>query len=183
MRRSSILATIGVILSALPLPDVSAEELRGAARREYERVTSEGSLFTSCSANSGYFVFWAGKQPSVLDFEGKSRPIQFEHHKVGDYVRQSYQCHTAEGLLTMTTRLTHSISNSQCGAGNDFIAKVSVSHLGSYSDDFLVDGCGGTSGLLLRGKHVLLCRMPDDDKAVAGHCAEGTDAMGPRELH
>lgn len=108
--------------------------------------------------------------------------MRFEHHKVGDYITKPYRCQTNSGLLTITTELTHSISNVQCGAGNRFIARFSVSHLGAYFDDFLVDGCGGTSGLLIRGKHVLLCRMPDEDKAHVGHCAEAVDAAGPRQL-
>jgi hypothetical protein len=172
---------ISVSLSAVPL-HVSAEELRGAARQAYERATSEGSLSTSCSAGSPDFVFWAGTTPSTIEVGGKLQPVQFEHHRVGDYVSKPYQCQMSAGQLTMTTKLTHSISNAQCGAGNDFIAKFAVSNLGSYSDNFLVDGCGGTSGLLIQGKHVLFCRMPDGDKAGVGHCAEAADAAGPREL-
>ena len=37
---------------------------------------------------------------------------------------------------------------------------------------FLLIERGGTSGLLIQGKHVLFCRMPDDDKAGVGHCAK-----------
>ena len=181
MRLLHLLAIIDVCLFALP-SHVSAEELTGAARRAYEKTTSDGSFFTSCRAGSDDFVFWAGKTPSALDVEGKTQAVQFEAHKVGDYIRKPYRCRTAEGTLTITTKLTHSISNVQCGAGNWFIARLSVSHLGSYSDEFLVDGCAVTSGLLVRGKHVLLCNMPNDDKSVLGHCAEGADAAGPREL-
>ncbi len=172
---------ISVLLSAVPLY-VPAEVLRGQARRAYEKATSEGGLSTSCGADSPDFVFWAGESPSTLEVGGKPQPIRFERHRVGDYISKLYRCRTPAGLLTMTTRLTHSISNAQCGAGNDFIARIAVSHLGSYSDHFLVDGCGGTSGLLLRGRHVLLCRMPDGDKAGVGHCAEAADAAGPRQL-
>ena len=181
MRLPYALAMIGVLLSGLPL-QVSAEELRGAARRAYETATSEGSLSTSCRAGSPDFVFWAGETPSTLDVEGKTQPVQFEQHKVGDYIGKPYRCQTSAGLLTITTTLTHRISNSQCGAGNDFIARFAVSHVGSYSDDFLVDGCGGTSGLLIQGRRVLFCRMPDDDKAGVGHCAEAGDGVGPRRL-
>jgi hypothetical protein len=180
MRLPHALAMIGVLLSALP-SRVPAEELRGAARRAYEKATSEGSLSTSCSAGSPDFVFWAGAAPATIKVEGKPRPVQFEQHKVGDYIRTPYRCQTGAGHLTMTTKLTHSISNSQCGAGNDFIARFAVSHVGSYSDDFLVDGCGGTSGLLIQGKHVLFCRMPDVKPGV-GYCAEAADAAGPRQL-
>ncbi len=180
MRLHYILAVIGVFLVAGP--HVSAEELRGAARRAYEKATSEGSLSTSCKAGSPDFVFWAGEAPSIIEVEGKPQAVRFEQHRVGDYISKPYRCQTSAGVLTITTKLTHSISNSQCGAGNDFIAKFAVSHVGSYSDDFLVDGCGGTSGLFIRGKHVLLCRMPDDDKAGVGHCAEAADSPGPRQL-
>ncbi len=175
------LAMIGVSLYAVPL-HVSAEELRGATRRAYEKATSEGSLSTSCVAGSPDFVSWAGETPSTIEVGGKAKPVQFEQHRVGDYIGKPYRCQTSAGSLTMTTKLTHSVSNSQCGAGNDFIARFAISHVGSYSDDFLVDGCGGTSGLLIQGKHVLSCRMPDDDKARVGHCAEAADATGPRQL-
>ena len=181
MRLPHVLAVVGVFLSASPL-HASAEELSGAARRAYEKATSEGSLSTSCSTGSPDFVFWAGDAPSTLEVAGKSRPVRFEQHKVGDYVSKPYRCQTSAGLLTITTKLTHTISNSECGAGKDFIATFAVSHVGSYSDDFLVDGCAGTSGLLIQGNHVLLCRMPDDDKAGVGHCADAADAAGPRQL-
>ena len=181
MRLSHILAIVSVFLSAIPL-HVSAEELRSAARRAYEKATSEGSLSTSCSPGSPDFVFWAGETPSTIEVAGKLQPVRFERHRVGDYISRPYRCQTRAGLMTMTTKLTHTISNAQCGAGNDFIARFAVSHVGSYSDDFLVDGCGGASGLLIQGKHVLLCRMPDDDKAGVGHCAEAADAPGPRQL-
>ena len=176
-----VLAVVIASLPAVPL-HVSAEELRGADRRAYERATSEGSLSTSCRSGTSDFVFWAGKTPSTIEVGGKLQPVQFEQHRVGDYISKPYRCQTSAGLLTITTKLTHSISNSQCGAGNDFIARFAVSHVGSYLDDFLVDGCGGTSGLLIQGKHVLFCRMPDDDKAGVGHCAEAADAAGPRQL-
>ena len=176
-----VLAVISASLPAVSL-HVSAEELRGADRRAYERATSQGSLSTSCRDGSPDFVFWAGKTPSTIEVGGKLQPVQFEQHRVGDYISKPYRCQTSAGLLTITTKLTHSISNSQCGAGNDFIARFAVSHVGSYLDDFLVDGCGGTSGLLIQGKHVLFCRMPDDDKAGVGHCAEAADAAGPRQL-
>ena len=181
MRLPHVLIVISVSLSAVPL-HVSAEELRGTARRAYEKATSDGSLSTSCSAGSPDFVFWAGKTPSTIEVAGNSQPVRFEQHRVGDYISRPYRCQTSAGLLTITTKLTHSISNSQCGAGNDFIARFEVSHVGSYSDDFLVDGCGGTSGLLIQRKHVLFCRMPDDDKAGVGHCAEAADAAGPRQI-
>lgn len=181
MRLPLVLAMVSVSLAAVPLP-VSAEELKGAARQAYEKATSEGSLATSCSAGSPDFIFWAGTTPSTVEVGGKPRPVRFEHHRVGDYVGKPYRCQTSAGRLTMTTKLTHSVSNSQCGAGDDFIARFAVAHLGSYSDDFLVDGCGGTSGLLIQGKHVLFCRMPDGDKAGVGHCAEAADAAGPRQL-
>ena len=181
MRLTYVLTMISVFSSAVPL-HISAEELRGAARRAYEKATSEGSLSTSCSAGSPDFVFWAGKTPSTVEVGGKTLAVQFEQHRVGDYISKPYQCQTSAGLLTITTRLTHSLSNSQCGAGNDFIARFAFSHFGSYSDDFLADGCGGTSGLLIQGKHVLLCREPDDDKADVGHCAEAANAAGPRQL-
>jgi hypothetical protein len=113
---------------------------------------------------------------------GQPQPVQFEQHRVGDYIRRPYRCRTSAGVLTITTKLTHSISNSQCGAGNDFIARFTVAHVGSYSDDFLVDGCGGTTGLLIQGRHVLPCRLPEDDKTGVGHCAEAADAAGPRQL-
>jgi hypothetical protein len=181
MRLTFLLATISVSLSAVSL-HVAAEELRGAARHAYEKATSEGSLSTSCSAASPDFVFWAGDTPSTIEVDGKPQPVQFEHHRVGDYIRKPYQCQTSAGRLTMTTKLTHTISNAQCGAGNDFVARFAVPHLGSYSDDFLVDGCGGTSGLLIRGERVLFCRMNDGDKAGVGRCAEAADAAGPRRL-
>jgi len=181
MRLPSVLAMISLSLSVVPL-HVSAEELRGAARQAYEKATSEGSLSTSCSAGSPDFVFWAGNTPSTIEVGGKPQPVQFEHHRVGDYVGTPYRCQTSAGQLTMTTKLTHSISNAQCGAGNNFIARFAVLHLGSYSDNFLVDGCGGTSGFLIQGKHVLLCRLPDGDKAGVGHCAEAADAAGLRQL-
>ena len=181
MRLPHALAMIGVYLSGLP-SHVSAEELKGAARRAYEKATSEGSLSTSCSAGSTDFVFWAGRIPSAIDVEGKTEPVQFEQHRVGDHIGKPYRCQTGAGLLTITTKLTHSISSSRCGADDDFIARFAVWHVGSYSDDFLVDGCGGTSGLLVQGRHVLFCRMPDDDKAGVGHCAEAADAAGPRRL-
>ena len=180
MRLPHVLTVISGVLSAVPL-HVSAEELRGAARRAYEKATSEGSPSTSCRAGSP-FMFWAGQTPSTIEAGGKPQPVRFEHQRVGDYISKPYRCQTSAGLLTLTTKLTHSISNSQCGAGNDFIARFAVSGVGSYSDDFLVDGCGGTSGLLIQGKHVLLCRMPDDDKAGMGHCAEAADTAGPRQL-
>ena len=181
MRLPLVLAVVSVFLSAMAL-HVSAEELKGAARRAYEKATREGGLSTSCSTGSPDFVFWAGETPSTIEVAGKPQPVQFEQHKVGDYISKPYRCQTRAGLLTITTKLTHTVSNSQCGAGNDFIARFAVLHVGSYSDDFLVDGCGGTSGLLIQGKHVLLCRMPDDDKAGVGHCAEAADAPGPRQL-
>ena len=169
-------ALASVFLIAVPL-HVSSEELKGA-----EKATSEGSLSTSCSTTSPNFVFWAGETPSTIEVGGTSRPVQFERHKVGDYLSKPYRCRTTAGLLTLTTKLTHSISDSECGAGNDFIARIAISHIGSYSDDFLVDGCGGTSGLLIQGKRVLLCRMPDDGKPGVGHCTEAADAAGPRRL-
>jgi len=181
MRLLSVLAMISVSLSAVPL-HVSAEELKGAARQAYEKATREGSLSTSCSAASPDFLFWAGNTPSAIEVGGKPQPVQFEHHRVGDYVSKPYQCQTSAGQLTMTTQLTHSISNAQCGAGNNFIARFAIAHLGSFADNFLVDGCGGTSGLLIEGKHVLFCRLPDGDKAGVGHCAEAADAAGPRQL-
>ncbi len=170
---------ISVFLFAVPV-HVSAEELRGAARRAYEKATSEGSFSTSCSAGSSDFVFWAGETPSTVEIQGKPQAIQFEQHRVGDYISKPYNCQTSADLLTITTKLTHSISNSQCGAGNNFIVRFAISGVGSYSDNFLVDGCGGTSGLLIKGKDVLFCRMRDDDKV--GHCAEAADAAGPRQL-
>ena len=179
MRLPCALAAIGVSLVALPL-HASAQELKGADRRAYETATSEGSLSTSCSAGPSGFVFWAGDAPSTLEVDGRSQPVQFERHKVGDYIGRPYRCRTSAGQLTLTTRLTHTISNSQCGTGNDFVARFVVAHVGSYSDDFLVDGCGGTSGLLIRGTQVLVCRMPDDGKAGVGQCAEATDGMGLR---
>jgi hypothetical protein len=181
MRLPQGLIVLSALLTAAPLP-VSAEVLRGAARRAYETATSEGSLTTSCKAGSADFVFWAGETPKAIEAGGQPRPVPFEHHKVGDYISRPYRCRTSAGLLTITTRLTHSISNSQCGAGNDFIARFAVAHAGSYSDDFLVDGCGGTTGLLIQGRHVLFCRLPDDDKTGVGHCAEAADALGPRQL-
>ena len=181
MRLPHVLIVISCALSAVSL-HVSAEELSGAARRAYEKATSDGSLSTSCSAGSPNFVFWAGKAPSAIEVAGNPQPVHFEQHKVGDYISTPYRCQTSAGVLTITTKLTHSISNSQCGAGNDFIARFEVSHLGSYSDDFLVDGCGGTSGLLIQGKYILFCRMPDDDEASVGHCAKAADAAGPRQL-
>ena len=180
MRLAHIMIGI-LVLSAVPLP-VSSEELRGAARRAYEKVTSEGSLATSCVAGSPDFVFWAGETPSKMKIGGTLQPVRFEQHKVGDYIGKPYRCQTSAGLLTIRTKLTHSISNSQCGAGNNFIAKFAITDVGSYSDHFLVDGCGGTSGLLVRGNHVLLCRMPDDEKAGVGHCAEAGDTAGPTQL-
>ena len=181
MRLIHASALIIISLSLVSL-HVSAEELRGADRRAYEKATSEGSLSTSCSAGSPDFVFWAGRTPSTIEVGEKPRPVQFEQHKVGDYISKPYQCQTIAGLLTIRTKLTHNISNSQCGAGNNFIAVFAVSRVGSYSDDFLVDGCGGTSGLLITGKRVLLCRLSDDDKAGVGRCAEAADAAGPRQL-
>lgn len=181
MRLTHALAVIGVFLSAAP-PHAEAEELKGAARRAYEKATREGSLSTSCSAGSAGFLFWAGTAPSTIEVGGKQRPVQFEQHRVGDYLGKPYRCQTSVGQMTVTTELTHSISNSQCGAGNDFIAKFVVAQVGSYSDHFLVDGCGGTSGLLIQGTHVLFCRKPDDETGSVGHCAEAPDAAGPREL-
>ena len=181
MRLTAVVATIVVSLFAVA-SHVSAEELKGAARRAYEKATSEGSLSTSCSAASPDFVFWAGDAPSKIEVGGTSRPVRFERHQVGDYVHKPYQCQTSAGPLTMTTKLAHSISNSQCGAGNDFVARFTVPHVGSYADDFLVDGCGGTSGLLIQGDHVLLCRMNDGDPAGVGRCVEATDGVGPRRL-
>ena len=181
MRLPYVLALISVSVSAVPM-HVSAEVLRGAARRAYEKATSEGSLSTACSAGSPQFIFWAGKAPSTIEVGGKPQPVQFEQHRVGDFISKPYRCQTSAGPLTMTTRLTHNISNSQCAAGNDFVARFAVPHVGSYSGEFLVDGCGGTSGLLIEGRHVLLCRMPDDDTAGGGHCAEAADAAGPRRL-
>ena len=93
MRLAYALAMISVYLSGLPLR-VSAEELRGAARRAYEKTTSEGSLSTSCSAGSPDFVFWAGKTPSSISVEGKTQPVQFEQHRVGDYISKPYRCQT-----------------------------------------------------------------------------------------
>ena len=174
-------ALASVFLIAAPL-NVSPEELKGADRRAYEKATSEGSLSTSCSTTSPDFVFWAGETPSTIEVGGTSRPVPFERHKVGDYLSKPYQCRTTAGLLTLTTKLTHSISDSECGAGNDFIARTAISHVGSYTDDFLVDGCGGTSGLLIQGKRVLFCRMPDDGKPGVGHCTEAADAAGSRQL-
>ena len=58
-----VLAMVGVSLYAVPL-HVSAQELKGAARRAYEKATSEGSLSTSCVAGSPDFVFWAGETAS-----------------------------------------------------------------------------------------------------------------------
>ncbi len=182
MRLTYVLALIGVCFSAFPLHNASAEELKGAARREYEKTTSEGNFYTSCSATAD-FVFWSGQTPSMIDVEGKQQPVHFEAHKIGDYIKKPYQCQTAEGLLSLTTQLTHSISNIQCGAGNWFFATVSVAHLGSYSDEFLVDGCGNTFGLLITGKHVLLCNLPFSNDMVVAHCAEAADAKGPRTLH
>ena len=181
MRLISVLTTISISLSAVSLT-VSAEEPKGASRRAYEKATSEGMISTSCSAASPDFVFWAGDTPSTIEVDGKSQPIHFEHHKVGDYVRKPYQCQTSTGRLALTTRLTHTISNAQCGAGNDFIAKFAVPPLGSYLDDFLVDGCGGTTGLLIHGDRVLLCRMNDGDRAGVGRCEEAVDGIGPRRL-
>jgi hypothetical protein len=181
MRLPHVLALLSVFLSGVPL-HASADELRGAARRAYEKATSEGALSTSCSAGSPDFVFWAGKTPITLEVGGRLQPIKFERHRVGDYISRPYRCRTRAGLLTIATKLTHSISNSQCGAGNDFIARFAVSRVGSYTDDFLVDGCGASSGLLIQGKHVLFCRLPDDDQAGVGRCAEAADAAGPRQL-
>ena len=130
MRLPHVLAVISVFSSAIPL-HVSAEELRGAARRAYEKATSEGSLSTSCIAGSPGFVFWAGETPSTIEVEGKQLPVQFEHHRVGDFIGKSYRCLTSSGLLAVTTKLTHSISNSQCGAGNDFIASGLIPSLGA----------------------------------------------------
>ena len=181
MRLPCVLAMISACLSAVPL-HVSAEELRGAARRAYEKATSEGSLSTSCIGGSRDFVFWAGKTPSTVEVGGELQPVRFEQHRVGDYTSKPYRCQTSAGPLTLITTLTHSISNSQCGAGNDFVARFTVSHVGSYSDDFLMDGCGGTSGLVIQGKHVLFCRMPDDDNAGVGRYTDAADAAGPRQL-
>lgn len=181
MRLPLILAVIGMFLSAVPL-DASAEELKGAARREYEKVTSEGSLSMSCGAGLSDFVFWAGDAPSIIEVGGKAQPVQFEGHKVGDYINKPYQCKISTAQLTMTTKLTHSISNSQCGAGNKFTATFAVSQVGSYSRDFLVDGCGGTSGILIHGNHVLLCHMPDGGTPGVGHCAEAVDDAFPKYL-
>ena len=183
MRRVPALLLTGVLLSSLAPNVVPAEELKGADRREYERLTSEGSFSTSCSATAEYTALWAGEKPSVLEIDGKQRPVQFEAHKVGDYIKTPFRCQTADGPLTIKMKLTHSISNSECGAANVFIATVSVAHLGSYSDDFLVDGCAGTTGLVIRGKQVLLCRMDDSDKSAVGRCGEATDGPGPRRLH
>ncbi len=181
MRLPHVVAMIGVCLSVVPL-HVSAEELRGASRRAYEKATSEGSVSTSCGAGSPGFVFWAGTAPSTIEVGGTPQPVQFEQHRVGDYISKPFRCQTSAGELMMTTKLTHSVSNSQCGAGNRFLARFVVAPIGSYSDDFLADGCGGTSGLLIQGRHVLFCRMSDSDKAGVGHCAEAADAAGPREL-
>ena len=182
MRLGRALTTVICLsLSAAPWR-VSAEELKGAARRAYETATRQGDLWTSCSAGSPDFVLWAGEAPSVIEAGGASQPVRFQHHRVGDFIHAPYRCRTASGLLTLTTKLTHSISNSQCGAGEDFKAKVAVANLGSYSDDFLVEGCGGTSGLLVRGRHVLLCRMPDGGEAGVGRCVEAADSVGPRRL-
>ena len=170
-----------VALIAVSL-QVSAEELKGASRRAYEKATSEGALSTSCSAASPDFVFWAGDTPSTLEVKGKSQPVRFERHKVGEFVRTPFTCQTSTGRLTVKTTLTHAISNAQCGAGNDFIARFVVPPLGSYSDDFLVDGCGGTSGVFIHGDRVLLCRMKDGDQAGVGRCEEAADAAGPRRL-
>ena len=179
MRLLYVLAVISVCAALSP---VSGEELRGAARRAYEKATSEGSLSTSCSPGSPDFVFWAGTAPSTVEVAGKTQPVQFEQHRVGDYLGKPYECQTSAGLLTITTKLTHSISNAQCGAGNDFVARFAIAQVGSYTDNFLVDGCGGTNGLLIRGKHILFCRMPDNGKAGVGQCAEFADAPGPRQL-
>ncbi len=181
MRLPCLAAAVGVSLLAASL-HASAEELKGAARRDYERTTSEGSLSTYCSAGPQGFAFWAGDAPSTLEVDGRSQPVQFERHKVGDYLGSPYRCQTSAGPLTLTTKLTHTISDSQCGAGNDFVARFVVAHVGSYSQDFLVDGCGGTSGVLIRGRQVLLCRMDDGGKAGVGQCAEATDGPGPRRL-
>ena len=181
MRLISLLTTIGVSLCAASF-HVSGEELRGAARRAYEKATSEGTLSTSCDANAPGFVFWAGDTPSTIEVGGEARAVRFEHHKVGDYLREPYACQTRAGRLTITTKLTHSISNSQCGAGNDFIARFAVAGRGSYADDFLVDGCGGTTGLFIEGERVLLCRMNDGDQPGVGRCAEAADGPGPRRL-
>ena len=181
MQLTYVLAWIAVCFSAFPLHSASAEELKGAARRDYEKVTSEGSFYTSCSLTKD-FVFWSGRTPSMLDVDGKQQPVQFEAHKIGDYVKKPFQCQTPQGLLSITTKLTHSISNAQCGAGNRYVATVSVAHLGSYSDLFLVDGCFNTLGFLITGKHVLLCNLPYGNDVVVAHCAEGADAKGPRIL-
>ena len=180
MRLGWVLALAGV-LSDVPL-HLSAEELHGAARRAYEEATREGVVSTYCAAGSADFVFWAGRAPARLEVGGTLRPVTFEQHKVGDYVSKPYKCQTSAGLLTITTKLTHSISNVQCGAGNDFVARFAIQHVGSYTDDFLVDGCGGTFGRLIQGRHVLLCRLSDDDHDDVGHCAEFNDAPGPRQL-
>ena len=102
MRLPYVLAMISVSLSAVPL-HVSAEELRGAARRAYEKATSEGSLSTSCSAGSPDFVFWAGTAPSTIEVGGQLQPVQFEQHRLGDYISKPYRCQTSAGQLTMTT--------------------------------------------------------------------------------
>ena len=181
MPRPYLLVMTSLALVALSLQGASAYVLTGKARQDFERATSEGALSTVCTANSDTFIFWAGETPTSLTVDGKTQPIQFEKHKVGDYLKKPYQCQTPQGPLTITTKLTHITSNSQCGAGNDFIAKLSVAHLGSFTDDFLVDGCGGTSGLLIQGKHVMLCQMPDGSNGV-GHCQDFSDAKGPRQL-
>jgi hypothetical protein len=181
MRLPLIFAMICMFLSTVIL-DASAEELKGEARREYEKITSDGSLSMSCAAGLSDFVFWAGDAPSIIEVGGKAQPVQFETHKVGDYINKPYQCKISSPQLTMKTKLTHSISNSQCGAGNKFIVTFAVSQVGSYSKDFLVDGCGGTSGVLIQGKHVLLCRMSDVGTPRVGHCAEAVDEAGPIHL-
>ena len=182
MRPLNVLVTLELCLAALPSNTVWAEELKGAARREYERVTSEGSFYTSCDAHADYAVFWAGQTPSVLNVDGRRLPVSFDAHKIGDYIKKPYLCQTAEGVLKMTMTLTHSISEVQCGAGNRFMATLSMAHHRSFSDHFLVDGCGATLGLLVRGEHVLLCTLPNGDKSLPGECAEGADAAGPRAL-
>ncbi len=181
MRGVDCLVMVGVLMAGGSV-GASAEELKGAARRAYETATREGVVSTACRAGSAGFVFWAGTAPSSVEARGKTEAVRFEQHKVGDFVRTAYRCQTGAGALTIRTKLTHSISNSQCGAGNDFIATFAVAHVGSFSDDFLVDGCGGTTGLLIEGTHVLFCRMADDDTSGVGHCAEAADAAGARQL-
>lgn len=68
MRLTHGLIVFSVFLAAAPLP-VSAETLKGAARRAYEKATREGRVSTSCQAGSPDFVFWAGETPSAIGSE------------------------------------------------------------------------------------------------------------------